>query len=120
MNQMSAGEEVINVDEATSQPGEHERRATPGEYLDKALHLLGTQLKNVAGVVKELAPEDSKFRKEALTRTSEGLDSVGQFIIDEPLSKNVQSYVSRHPVRTLGISFTLGIVAANALRLLRR
>ena len=111
-------EENTEIDFGAEAAEEHRR--TPGEYLDKALHLLGNQLKSAAGLVKELAPEESTIRREALTRASKKLDTVGQYMVEEPVSENVTSYLSRHPVRSLGASFAVGVVAANLIRLLRR
>jgi hypothetical protein len=95
-------------------------RSTPGEYIDKALHLLGAQLKSVAGFIKELAPDESTIRKDALSRASKRLDTAGQYMLDEDVSENVTSYLARHPVRSLGASFAIGVVAANLIRLIRR
>jgi len=44
-------EENTEIDFGAEAAEEHRR--TPGEYIDKALHLLGSQLKSAAGLVKE-------------------------------------------------------------------
>lgn len=98
---------------------ESARALTAGEYLDKALHLIGNTMRSAATLVKERAPREGVARN-ALESASKVLDKTGQYMMRERPSRNLGGLVQRYPLRSVGVCFLFGLVAASVMRNARR
>ncbi|MFO0416339.1 MAG: hypothetical protein ACK5Y6_03535 [Pseudomonadota bacterium] len=99
---------------------EHEELGqTAGQYLDKALHLIGAKMRSAATAVRERAPKEGST-KGAIESASQMLDSTGQYMMRERVRDQARAdlgaVISRHPLRSLGVFFLVGLVAGNVLR----
>lgn len=92
---------------------------SPGQYLDKALHLIGKKMRNAANIVRERAPREGTSRN-ALESASDVLDATGRYMMREDVSENVRGVIKRYPLRTLGVCFLFGFLAGSATRGVRR
>ncbi len=97
---------------------------TAGQYLDKALNLIGAKMRQAATLVKERAPREG-VTKSALETASQALDTTGkyisgQYMMHEEVGQEIRGVIRRHPLRSLGICFALGVVFGNIARTLRR
>ena len=112
-------------DQAGRAPEPDELHAhTAGQYLDKALNLIGAKMRQAATLVKERAPREG-VTKSALETASQALDTTGkyisgQYMMHEEVGQEIRGVIRRHPLRSLGICFALGVVFGNIARTLRR
>jgi len=115
---------------------------TPGQYLDKALNLVGSKLKQAASVVREHAPNEG-LAKSVVSSTSSALDATGRFILREglgdgapgsavsgsaealehkqgglsmPVVSGVREIVRRYPLRALAASALAGFILGGLIR----
>jgi hypothetical protein len=120
MEQQSFATGQPSTDQAGRVPPQEELHAhTAGQYLDKALNLIGTKMRQAATLVKEKTPREG-VAKTALETASQALDSTGQYMMREEVSQEIRGVVRRHPLRSLGVCFALGVVFGNVARSLRR
>jgi ElaB/YqjD/DUF883 family membrane-anchored ribosome-binding protein len=91
-----------------------------GQYLDKALNLIGAKMRAAANIVKERAPREDSLAKSALERVSSALDSTGQYMIQEEVTQNLRGVVRRHPLRSLGVCLIAGLALGSLVRAARR
>lgn len=92
---------------------------TAGQYLDKALNLIGAKVRAAATLVKERAPKEGAGRN-AFESASRALESTGQYMMQERPSRELGGVVRRYPLRSLGVCFLVGLAAGNVLRGARR
>lgn len=90
-----------------------------GQYLDKALNLIGKKMRAAASVVKERAPKEGTARS-ALESASNVLDAAGRYMSQDHVADQVGGVIRRYPLRSLGVCFLFGFVAGSAARALRR
>lgn len=95
------------------------RTHTAGEYLDKALHLIGTTMRSAATLVKERTPREGVARN-AFESASKVLDKTGQYMMREHSSQNFGGIVTRYPLRSVGVCFLFGLIAGSMMRSARR
>lgn len=121
MEQASFSSQAHSPDQAPLQSGEAEatRTHTAGEYLDKALHLIGNTMRNAATLVKERAPREGVARN-AFESASKVLDKTGQYMLREKPAQNIGGLVQRYPLRSVGVCFLFGLVAGSVMRNARR
>jgi hypothetical protein len=121
MEQASFSAPQQSPDQGPSQGAmpESARAPTAGEYLDKALHLIGSTMRNAATLVKERAPREGVARN-ALESASKVLDKTGEYMMRERVSGNVGGIVQRYPLRSIGACFLFGLVAGSVMRNARR
>jgi hypothetical protein len=103
---------------AASESGE-EIGHTAGQYLDKALNLIGAKMRAAATLVKEKAPKEG-VSKNAFESASRALDSTGQYMMREQPTRELGGIIRRYPLRSLGICLVVGLAAGNVLRNSRR
>jgi hypothetical protein len=120
MEQQSFVTGQTSTDQAGRVPPQEELHAqTAGQYLDKALNLIGVKMRQAATLVKERAPREG-VAKSALETASQALDSTGRYMMREEVGQEIRGVVRRHPLRALGVCFALGVVFGNVARSLRR
>jgi hypothetical protein len=120
MEQQSFTTGQTSTDQAGRVPPQEELHAqTAGQYLDKALNLIGAKMRQAATLVKERAPREG-VAKSALETASQALDSTGQYMMREEVGQEIRGVVRRHPLRSLGVCFALGVVFGNVARSIRR
>lgn len=107
-----------SVDEA-QHAASHEQAHTAGQYLDKALNLIGAKMRQTATLVKERAPREG-VAKSALETASQALDTTGQYMMREQVGQDIRGVVRRHPIRWLGVSFAIGLALGNLARSVKR
>lgn len=88
---------------------------TAGEYLDKALTLIGSTMRGAANVVKDHAPKGG-VAKNAFESASRALDKTGQYIMGEHPSRDVAGVIKKYPLRSLAVCFLAGLLAGNVTR----
>jgi hypothetical protein len=120
MEQTSFTPNQSSADQAQRGSSYEEMQAhTAGQYLDKALNLIGAKMRQAATLVKERAPREG-VAKSALETASQALDTTGQFMMREQVGQDIRGVVRRHPLRSLGVCFMAGLVLGNAIRSGRR
>jgi hypothetical protein len=92
---------------------------TAGHYLDKALNLIGSKMRQAATLVKDKAPREGVARN-AFDTASQALDSTGQYMMREEVGQEIRGVVRRHPLRSLGACFLAGLLLGNVARGMRR
>ena len=102
-----------------AEASESAKAHTAGEYLDKALHLIGNTMRSAATLVKERAPREGAARN-AFESASKVLDKTGQYMMRERSSQNLQGLVQKYPLRSVGACFLFGLVAGSVMRNVRR
>ena len=116
----NVSQEAINRASVSSAEGAEEGAAlSAGQYLDKALHLIGKKMRTAASLVKERSPKEGASRS-ALESASNVLDATGRYMMRENISENVGGVIKRYPLRTLGVCFVVGFLAGNVTRAIRR
>jgi ElaB/YqjD/DUF883 family membrane-anchored ribosome-binding protein len=93
---------------------------TAGQYLDKALNLIGAKMRAAATLVRERVPREEGVTKSALERVSSALDSTGQYMAREEVTQNIRGIVRKHPLRSLGVCLALGLALGGLVRNARR
>jgi hypothetical protein len=93
---------------------------TAGQYLDKALNMIGAKMRAAATLVKERVPREEGVAKSALERVSSALDSTGQYMAREDVTQNIRGMVRKHPLRSLGACLVLGLALGGLVRSARR
>ena len=93
---------------------------TAGQYLDKALNLIGAKMRAAATLVKERVPREESLAKSALERVSSALDSTGQYMTQEDVTQNIRGIVRKHPIRSLGVCLIAGVALGSLVRAVRR
>jgi hypothetical protein len=93
---------------------------TAGQYLDKAVNLIGAKMRAAANIVKERAPREESLAKSALERVSSALDSTGQYMSQDEVTQNLRGVVRRHPLRSLGVCLLAGVALGSIVRAARR
>jgi hypothetical protein len=115
---------------------------TPGQYLDKAINLVGSKLRQAAGVVREHTPNEG-IAKSVVSSTSSALDATGRFILREgsddgasgdtvsgaegaleakqgeltlPVLSALRKVVRRYPLRALAASALAGFLLGGLTR----
>ncbi len=101
--------------ESREEPATH----SAGEYLDKALNLIGRKMRSAAVIMRERAPHEGPTTG-ALTQASNVLDATGRYLTRENVVDDVGGVVRRHPLRSLGVCFLAGVLIGNVTRLARR
>ena len=120
MEQTSFTPNQPSADEAQRVASHEQMQAhTAGQYLDKALTLIGAKMRQTATLVKERAPREGVARS-ALESASQALDSTGQYMMREQVGQDIRGVVRRHPLRWLGVSFIVGLALGNVARGARR
>jgi ElaB/YqjD/DUF883 family membrane-anchored ribosome-binding protein len=120
MEQTSFIPNQSSTDQAQRGASHEELQAqTAGQYLDKALNMLGAKMRQAATLVKERAPREGVARS-ALETASQALDSTGQYMMREQVGQDIRGVVRRHPLRSLGVCFAAGLILGNAVRGVRR
>jgi len=120
MEQTSFSPNQSSSDQAARLAGHEEVSShTAGQYLDKALNLIGAKMRQAATAVKERAPKEG-VAKSALETASQALDSTGQYMMREQVGQDIGGVVRRHPLRSLGVCFIAGLVLGNVARSARR
>ena len=99
---------------------EESQAHTAGQYLDKALNLIGAKMRAAATLVKERAPREESLAKSALERVSSALDSTGQYMAQEDVTYNLRGMVRKHPLRSLGVCLIAGLALGSLVRAARR
>jgi hypothetical protein len=102
-----------------AESSEAARAHTAGEYLDKALHLIGNTMRSAATLVKERAPREGAARN-AFESASKVLDKTGQYMMRDRSSQNLGGVVQKYPLRSVGVCFLCGLVAGSMMRGVRR
>jgi hypothetical protein len=120
--QQSVNQGPSSVGSGARESGE-ESVVTAGQYLDKALHLIGNKMRSAATAVRERVPREG-VTKGALESASQALESAGDYMSREHLREKVRedlgSAIKRHPVRTLGGCFLVGLAMGGILRAANR
>jgi hypothetical protein len=116
---------------------------TPGQYLDKALNLVGLKLRQAASAVREHTPNEG-LAKSVASSTSSALDATGRFILGEgsadgasgvvgdvtgvagsglersqisrPVVEELRAVVRRYPLRALAASALVGFILGDLMR----
>lgn len=114
-----ARQESIGREEAASAQHGEEAALSAGQYLDKALNLIGKKMRTAASLVRERVPREGASRN-ALESVSDALDSTGKYMMRENVSEDVGGVVKRYPLRSLGVCFVAGFVVGSAARIMRR
>ena len=116
---VSASQQSVNQ-AAPSASAQHEARvATAGEYLDRALNLIGSTMRNAASLVKERAPREGAA-KDAFESASRVLDKTGEYIQGHRPTDDMRGVVRSYPLRSIGLCFLVGLLAGSAFRSARR
>jgi hypothetical protein len=103
-------------DQGQTRPGYEELHAhTAGQYLDKALNLIGSKMRQAATLVKDKSPREG-VAKSAFDTASQALDSTGQYMMREEVGQEIRGVVRRHPLRSLGVCFLAGLLLGNVAR----
>ncbi len=89
-----------------------------GQYLDKALNLIGKRMRSAASLVREKGPREG-FPRNALESASDVLDSAGRYMMREHPARDVGGLIKRYPGRSLVACFLVGFVAGSASRRVR-
>jgi len=120
MEQASFIPNQSSPDQSQSRAGyEDSTTHTAGQYLDKALNLIGSKMRQAATLVKEKTPREG-VAKGAMERASNALDSTGEYMMREHVGQNIRGVVRQHPLRSLGVCFLAGLVIGNVARSVRR
>jgi hypothetical protein len=120
MEQSAAFEQQpFSANQASQEQSEAARAKTAGEYLDKALHLLGASMRTAASLVKERSPREGVARN-ALQSASKVLDKTADYMLGERPSENIGGIIKKYPLRSVGVCFLGGLVAGSVLRAVRR
>lgn len=106
--------------QGAEQPVENIPARTAGEYLDKALKMLGASMRSAASLVKERSPREQGIARNAFESASKVLEKTGQYMLKEHPSQNVRGIVKRYPLRSVGVCFVAGVLAGSVLRAVRR
>jgi hypothetical protein len=115
----SATQPSPNEGPRSASEGIEEVAHTAGQYLDKALNLIGAKMRAAATLVKERAPKEGAS-KGAFESASRALESTGQYMMQERPTRELGGVVRRYPIRSLGVCFLVGLAAGNVLRGVRR
>ncbi|MEY4701943.1 MAG: hypothetical protein RL326_2130 [Pseudomonadota bacterium] len=105
--------------ESISEPREESGMGSAGEYLDKALNLIGRKMRGAANIMRERAPQEGATTA-AFTQASNVLDATGRYMMRERVVDDVGGVVRRYPLRSLGVCFLAGLLVGNATRMARR
>ncbi len=105
--------------EPISEPREESGMGSAGEYLDKALNLIGRKMRGAANIMRERAPQEGTATS-AFTQASNVLDATGRYMMRERVIDDVGGVVRRYPLRSLGVCFLAGLLVGNATRIARR
>lgn len=105
--------------ESIGEPREESSVGSAGEYLDKALNLIGRKMRSAANIVRERAPQEGAATS-AFTQASNALDATGRYMMRERVMDDVGGVVRRYPLRSLGVCFLAGLLVGNATRMARR
>jgi len=109
-----------SAEQASSAVRQEEAMAhTAGQYLDKALNMIGSKMRQAATLVKERTPREG-VAKSAMETASQALDSTGQYMMREEVGQDIRGVVRQHPLRSLGLCFIAGLVLGNVVRGVRR
>ena len=121
MEQVSVSTSQQSANQASSLGAQnHEARiATAGEYLDRALNLIGSTMRNAASLVKERAPREGTA-KNAFESASRALDKTGEYIQGHRPTDDMRGVVRSYPLRSIGLCFLVGLLAGSAYRSARR
>lgn len=90
-----------------------------GEYLDKALNLIGRKMRGAASIMRERASQEGATAG-ALTQAKNVLDATGRYLTREHVVDDVGGVVRRYPLRSLGVCFLAGLLVGNVTRAARR
>jgi hypothetical protein len=104
---------------ASAQQGEEAAALSAGQYLDKALNLIGKKMRTAASLVRERVPRQGASRN-AFESVSDVLDSTGKYMMREHVSEDVGGIIRRYPLRSIGVCFVAGFLVGTAARLVRR
>jgi len=115
----SGGQPSTNQGPRSASEAGEEIGHTAGQYLDKALNLIGAKMRAAATLVKEKAPKEGAGRN-AFESASRALESTGQYMMREQPTRELGGVIRRYPLRTLGLCFVVGLAAGNVLRNSRR
>jgi hypothetical protein len=102
-----------------NEPREELSATSAGEYLDKALNLIGRKMRSAANIMREKAPHEGAATS-AFTQASNVLDATGRYMMRERVIDDVGGVVRRYPLRSLGVCFLAGLLVGNATRVARR
>lgn len=105
--------------QAAGESQEEASMLSAGEYLDKALNLVGRKMRSAATLMRERVPQESATAG-PLTQASNVLDATGRYLSREHVVDNVGGVVRRHPLRSLGVCFLAGLLVGNVTRMVRR
>jgi hypothetical protein len=117
--EQAAQETTGRAEAGAAQSGEEALSLSAGQYLDKALNLIGKKMRNAASLVRERAPREGASRN-ALESVSDVLDSTGTYMMRQNVSEDVGGVVRQYPLRSLGVCFVAGFVVGTVARLVRR
>jgi hypothetical protein len=105
--------------ERINEPKDEVSATSAGEYLDKALNLIGRKMRSAASVMREKTHQEGAATG-AFTQASNVLDATGRYMMRERVIDDVGGVVRRHPLRSLGVCFLAGLVVGNVTRMARR
>lgn len=105
--------------ERISEPREEVGAHSAGEYLDKALNLIGRKMRNAASIMREKTPQEGPATG-AFTQASNVLDATGRYMMRERVIDDVGGVIRRYPLRSLGVCFLAGLFVGNVTRMARR
>jgi hypothetical protein len=110
-----------SANQATSarEAAEESMALTAGQYLDKALNLIGSKMRQAASAVKERAPKEGVARS-AIESASRALQSTSEYMMREHPRQEIGGVIRRYPLRSLGVCFIFGLIAGSAMRGVRR
>jgi len=89
-----------------------------GQYLDKALNLIGKRMRGAASLVREKGPREGLPRT-ALESASDVLDSAGRYMMREHPARDVRGLITRYPARSLAACLLIGFVVGSVSRRVR-
>ena len=104
---------------STRESLEESTAQTAGQYLDKALNLIGTKMRQAASAVKERVPREGVARN-AIESASRALQSTSEYMMRERPREEIGGVIKRYPLRSLGVCFLFGLVAGSVMRGARR
>ena len=90
-----------------------------GEYLDRALNVIGRKMRSAATIMRERTSQEGAATG-ALTQASNALDATGRYLTREHVVDEVGGVVRRYPLRSLGVCFLAGLLVGNVTRAVRR
>jgi hypothetical protein len=88
---------------------------TAGQYLDKALNIIGSKMRQAASAVKERVPREGMARN-AMESASRALQSTSEYMTREHPREEIRGVIRRHPLRSLGVFFLFGLLAGSVMR----